>query len=79
MERYVFLRRVFYFLELCAKKKTGSRKDLAIKLQMSESAVKRMINDLREAGVDIEFDFMSKSYIRQKHNSNNQVRPIKVN
>jgi len=66
MERYVFLRRMFYFLELCAKKKTGSRRDLADRLEMSESAVKRMIIDLRDAGMQIEYDFNSRSYVRQE-------------
>ena len=64
MERYVFLRRMFYFLELCDKGNTGSRKDLATKLDMSESSIKRMINDLRDAGIEIQFDYMTKSYIR---------------
>jgi len=72
MERYVFLRRMFYFLELCARGKTGSRKDLAATLQMSESGVKRMINDLRDAGVVIEYDAYSKSYVTVDELSNTE-------
>ena len=62
MERYVFLRRMFYFLELCEKRNTGPKREIAEYLQMSESGVKRMINDLREAGVQIEYNGVCKSY-----------------
>lgn len=64
MERYVFLRRLFYFLELCDKEVTGSRKDLTQKLQMSESAIKRMISDLNDAGVEVKFDYNRRSYVK---------------
>ena len=64
MERYVFIRRMFYFLELCDKKATGSRKELANKLEMSESSIKRMICDLRDAGLKVEFDYSLRSYVR---------------
>lgn len=64
MERYIFIRRMFYFLELCDKRSTGSRKELANKLDMSESSIKRMINDLRDAGMDVRFDYGFRSYIR---------------
>lgn len=63
MERYVFIRKMFYFIELCQKEKTGSRQYIAERLNMSESGVKRMINDLRDAGVSIKFDFDKRSYI----------------
>lgn len=69
MERYLFLRKVFYFLELCEKRDTGSRRDLGLKLQMSESSIKRMINDLKDSGVNVEFDYVAKSYVVSKLNN----------
>ncbi len=64
MERYIFLRRVFYFLEMCENRNSGTRKELAIKFGISESAVKRMISDIRDSGVGVKFDFALKSYIQ---------------
>ena len=63
MERNAFIRNMFYFMELCAKRKTGTRKEIAKRLNMSESGVKRMITDLRDSGIDIEFDHSIKSYV----------------
>ncbi len=62
MERYVFLRRTFYFIELCKKSRAGTRKELATKLEMSESGIKRMITDLRDAGLNIEYDSLKRTY-----------------
>jgi len=64
MERYIFLRRVIYFLELCKQEKTGSRKEIANRFEMSDSGVKRMIRDLRDAGIKLEYNSTLKSYIR---------------
>ncbi len=62
MERYLFLRKTFYFLELCDKQSTGSRRELVSRLGMSESSVKRMISDLRDAGIEIDYCNSNKSY-----------------
>ena len=63
MERSLFVCRLHYFLELCVKGKTGTIKEVAQRLNMSESGVKRMINDIRNSGIDIKFDHSLKSYI----------------
>lgn len=55
-----------YFLNLCERRSTGSRKDLAKRLEMSDSGIKRMINDLRDAGLLIEYSHEDRSYIRVK-------------
>ena len=62
MSRYIFLRRMFYFLELCKVQKTGSKHDIAGRLAMSESGVKRMITDLRNAGIPIVYSSVKRSY-----------------
>jgi biotin operon repressor len=64
---------MFYFIELCQKERTGSRQHIAKSLNMSESAVKRMINDLRDAGMDIKFNYEKRSYVLE---SNSQFRNV---
>ena len=50
-------------LSLCKLKCTCSSKELAIKFKVSESTIKRMIDDLRTEGHNIVFEKRINSYI----------------
>lgn len=50
-------------LSLCKLKCTGSSKELAIKFLVSESTIKRMIDELRTEGHNIVFEKRLNTYI----------------
>jgi biotin operon repressor len=45
---------------------TGTPADLAMKLEISERSIKRIISELREAGNNIMYDYNCMSYIYQE-------------
>jgi biotin operon repressor len=52
-------------LQLVRLRATGTPSELAMKLEISERSIKRIIHELREAGNNIMYDYNSLSYIKQ--------------
>ncbi len=50
-------------LRLAGLKCTGSPSDLALKLEISERSVKRIVSELREDGKEIRFSQVNRSYV----------------
>lgn len=50
-------------IQLAKLRSTGPPAQLARKFKISERSVKRIINELRQEGNDIRYDYMSISYV----------------
>lgn len=50
-------------LKLASLKCTGPPADLAVKFEISERSVKRLVRELREEGRNLRFDYASISYV----------------
>jgi DNA-binding Lrp family transcriptional regulator len=59
-ERTCIKRRI---LKLARLKSTGTPAELAIKFEISERSVKRIIRELREEGEVLKYDYSSMSYV----------------
>jgi DNA-binding Lrp family transcriptional regulator len=59
-ERTCIKRRI---LKLARLKSTGTPAELAIKFEISERSVKRIIKELREEGEVLKYDYSSMSYV----------------
>jgi predicted DNA-binding transcriptional regulator YafY len=51
-------------MQLVRLRSTGTPSQLAMKFEISERSIKRIIRELREAGINIRYDYNSMSYIR---------------
>jgi DNA-binding Lrp family transcriptional regulator len=60
LERTSIKRRI---LTLARLKSTGTPAELAIKFEISERSVKRIIRELREEGEVLKYDYSSMSYV----------------
>ena len=54
-------------LKLARLKCTGKPADLAIKFEISERSVKRIIREMREEGCSIRFDYTRISYVIEEN------------
>ena len=50
-------------LKLAALKSTGSPADLAVRFEISERSVKRIIKEIREEGNEIRYSSVRRSYV----------------
>jgi hypothetical protein len=50
-------------LRLASLKSTGSPADLAVRLDISERSVKRIVSEIRGQGKEIRYSSMRKSYV----------------
>jgi biotin operon repressor len=53
-------------LKLAILKSTGAPADLALKFEISERSVKRIVKEIREEGVDIRYSQLRRSYVTDK-------------
>jgi DNA-binding Lrp family transcriptional regulator len=60
LERTCIKRRI---LKLARLKSTGTPAELAVKFEISERSVKRIIRELREEGEVLKYDYSSMSYV----------------
>jgi DNA-binding Lrp family transcriptional regulator len=51
-------------LQLARLKCTGTPADLAEKFEISERSVKRIVREMREEGVNLQFDYARISYVK---------------
>lgn len=54
-------------LKLASLKCTGTPGDLAIKFEISERSVKRIIKEMREEGSSLRFDYARISYVTKEN------------
>ncbi|TAL62230.1 MAG: transposase family protein [Bacteroidetes bacterium] len=54
-------------LKLAALKGTGAPADLAIRFEISERSVKRIVKELRDEGTDIRYSPIRMSYVTGKN------------
>jgi hypothetical protein len=52
-------------LRLASLKSTGSPADLAVRLDISERSVKRIVSEIRGQGKEIKYSSMRKSYVTE--------------
>jgi hypothetical protein len=52
-------------LQLVRLRATGTPSELAMKLEISERSIKRIMHELRETGNNIIYDYKCVSYIKQ--------------
>jgi transposase len=50
-------------LKLVSLKSTGAPSELAIRFEISERSVKRMVQEIREEGTDIRYSPIRRSYV----------------
>lgn len=62
--------RYTYIYKLISKKATGSPKQLASKLGVCERTIYRLIKELKVYGYEIEFCYLSNSYILSSNDDN---------
>ena len=53
-------------LKLAALKSTGSPAELALRFEISERSVKRIVGEMREAGQEIRYCQIRRSYVTEK-------------
>lgn len=63
MNYITYIQKLNYLLFLAEKRKTGTPQEIAIRFDVSERTVRRMIDNLREQGHDIRYCRTARSYI----------------
>jgi biotin operon repressor len=53
-------------IKLADLKCTGAPSELALKLEVSERTIKRMIKEIRDEGIDISYSLARQSYVTNK-------------
>lgn len=66
MDYLTYAKKLDYIKWLAKRKATGGRKELAQKMDVSVSTVKRMIRRLRFSGVEIKYSRTRRSYILEE-------------
>ena len=56
-------------MQLVRLRSTGTPSQLAMKFEISERSIKRIIRELREAGNNIRYDYNCMSYVRIENES----------
>jgi len=54
-------------LKLAMLKSTGAPAELALRFEISERSVKRIVKELREDGIDLRYSQLSRSYVTDKY------------
>ena len=54
-------------LKLATLKGTGAPADLALRFEISERSVKRIVKEIREEGTDIRYSQLRRSYVTDKN------------
>jgi biotin operon repressor len=54
-------------LKLAMLKSTGAPAELALRFEISERSVKRIVKELREDGINIRYSQFSRSYVTDKY------------
>jgi len=54
-------------LKLATLKSTGAPADLALRFEISERSVKRIVKEIREEGTDIRYSQLRRSYVTDKN------------
>jgi biotin operon repressor len=67
MDYKTYAQRLDYLKELIEKGQLSSPKDLSEKFECSERTIRKMINDLRESGIEIKYSRKKFTVIREKH------------
>jgi biotin operon repressor len=67
MDYKTYAQRLDYLKELIEKGQLSSPKDLSEKFECSERTISKMINDLRESGIEIKYSRKKFTVIREKH------------
>jgi hypothetical protein len=55
-------------LKLATLKSTGAPSDLAMRFEISERSVKRIVRELREEGTNLTYSQLRRSYITEENN-----------
>jgi predicted DNA-binding transcriptional regulator YafY len=63
MDYITYYKRLQHIVMLARKQNTGTPKELADRYYISERTVKRMVNTLKQQGVNIQYNRNSKTYI----------------
>jgi transposase len=53
-------------LKLAALQSTGAPNDLALRFEISERSIKRIVREIRETGTDIRYSKIRRSYVLEK-------------
>lgn len=53
-------------IKLAALKSTGAPADLALRFEISERSVKRIVREIREEGTDLHYSLSRRSYVTDK-------------
>jgi predicted DNA-binding transcriptional regulator YafY len=53
-------------LKLAALKSTGAPNELALRFEISERSIKRMVREIRETGIDIRYSKARTSYVLEE-------------
>jgi transposase len=53
-------------LKLAVLKSTGAPAELAVRFEISERSVKRMVREIREAGTELNYSKTRRSYVTDK-------------
>ena len=53
--------------KLAMLKSTGAPAELALRFEISERSVKRIVKELREDGIDLRYSQLSRSYVTDKY------------
>jgi transposase len=54
-------------LKLAALKSTGAPAELAVKFEISERSVKRMVREIRDEGIDLRYSQYRRSYVTDEN------------
>ena len=54
-------------LKLASLKSTGAPAELALRFEISERSVKRIVKEIREEGTDIRYSQLRRSYVTDKN------------
>ncbi len=63
MDYLVYAKRLSYLFEMIRKGRLQSPKELEIKFNCSERTIRRMINHLRDLGIEVEYCRKKKKYL----------------
>jgi transposase len=53
-------------LKLATLKGTGAPAELAVRFEVSERSIKRIVREIRESGIDIRYSKIRESYVTDK-------------
>jgi len=60
LQRY--LQKLRHIDALIKRRATGNQKQLAVKMRLSRSGLNKLLNEMREAGFPIKYDYINQTY-----------------